>query len=45
MYSTDVLLLCIYAPFALVVLWVMGCLLLGRTDLIPRFIAKWFDKL
>lgn len=40
----DILLLCLYTPFALAVLWVVGCLFFHRTDLIPRFIARWFDK-
>lgn len=44
MNKTDILLLCLYAPFALAALWVVGCLFTGRTNLIPRFIAKWFDK-
>ena len=44
MDSLDIILLCLYAPFAILALWVVGCLFMGRTDLIPRFIAKWFDK-
>ena len=40
----DIMLLCIYAPFALAALWVLGCLFFGRSDLVPRFIARWFDK-
>ena len=40
----DIMLLCIYVPFALAVLWVVGCLLFGRTDLVPHFIARWLDK-
>ena len=42
MESIDIMLLCIYAPFALAALWVAGCLFFGRTDLVPKFIARWF---
>jgi hypothetical protein len=44
MNRTDILLLCIYAPFALAALWVVACLLTGRTSMIPRFIARCFNK-
>lgn len=44
MNRTDILLLCIYAPFALAALWVVACLLMGRTSMIPRFIARCFNK-
>ena len=40
----DIMLLCIYAPFALAVLWVLGCLFFGRADLVPHFIAHWFGR-
>ena len=42
MESIDIMLLCIYAPFALAALWVAGCLFFGRADLVPNFIARWF---
>ena len=38
----DIILMCIYTPFALAALWVVGCLFFRRTDLVPRFIARWF---
>ena len=44
MESIDIMLLCIYAPFALAALWVAGCLFFGRTDLVPKFIARWFGR-
>ena len=44
MNSIDILLLCLYTPFALVVLWVVGCLFFHRTDLVPGFIVRWFNK-
>jgi hypothetical protein len=44
MESIDIMLLCIYAPFALAALWVAGCLFFGRADLVPHFIARWFGK-
>ena len=44
MESIDIMLMCIYAPFALAALWVMGCLFFGRADLVPNFIARWFEK-
>ena len=37
----NIMLLCLYAPFALAVLWVVGCLFFRRTDLVPGFIARW----
>ena len=40
----DIMLLCIYAPFALAALWVLGCLFFGRADLVPKFIARLFGK-
>lgn len=40
----DIMFLCLYAPFALAALWVVGCLFFGRTDLIPHFIARWFSR-
>jgi len=44
MESIDIMLLCIYAPFALAALWVAGCLFFGRADLVPNFIARWFGR-
>ena len=44
MESIDIMLMCIYAPFALAALWVVGCLFFGRTDLVPKFIARWFGR-
>ena len=40
----DIMLLCIYAPFALAALWVVGCLFFGRTDLVPKRLARWFGR-
>ena len=44
MDSIDIILLCIYAPFALAALWVVGCLFCGRTDLVPKCLARWFNR-
>ena len=44
MESIDIMLLGIYAPFALAALWVAGCLFFGRADLVPNFIARWFGR-
>ena len=44
MDSIDLILLCLYAPFALLVLWVLGCLFFGRAELVPRFIVRWLEK-
>jgi len=40
----DITMLCIYAPFALLAIWVLGCLFFRRKDLIPRFFSRWFDN-
>ena len=40
----DFMLLCIYAPFALAALWVVGCLFFGRADLVPKRLARWFGR-
>ena len=42
MDNIDILLLCLYAPFALAALWVVGCLFFGRHDLVPKCLTRWF---
>ncbi len=38
------ILIWLYVPFALVVLWVITCLFIGRDDLVPKFISRWFSQ-
>lgn len=38
------ILIWLYVPFAIVVLWVITCLFFGREDLVPEFIARWFSR-